>query len=106
MREPLIIYSRKDYPEYHDQLEKIFARIKRKPVIAEEHDGVTSLIAAVEAGHGLAVVPGCLSCMVGPRLKLVPVTPALEPVTVGVAWRKEKLDPAAARFIECVKKTV
>ena len=103
VREPLIIYNRKDYPEYYDELEKIFAGIGRKPVIAEEHDGVTSLIAAVEAGHGFALVPGCLACMVGPRLKLVPVTPALEPVTVGIAWRKEKLDAVAQRFSDCAK---
>lgn len=103
LREPLIAYNRRDYPEYHKQLERIFAGVGRKPSIAEEYDGVTSLVAAVEAGHGFALVPGCLACMVGPRLKLVPVTPALDPVTVGIAWRQEKQDPATSHFVECAK---
>ncbi|MGH7954006.1 MAG: LysR family transcriptional regulator, partial [Limisphaerales bacterium] len=65
-REPLIAYSRKDYPEYHKHIEKIFAPAGRTPPIAGEHDGITSLIAAVEAGRGLALVPGCVACMAGP----------------------------------------
>ena len=101
--QPLIAYNQKDYPEYHKQLEKIFASVGRRPSIAEEHDGVTSLIAAVEAGKGFALVPGCTACMVGPRLKLVPIAPALEPVVVGIAWRKENLDLAAGKFIACAK---
>jgi len=54
-REPFITYSRKDYPEAHEQLATMFAAIKTKPRIAEEHDSVSSLIAAVEAGNGPAI---------------------------------------------------
>ena len=81
-REPLIAYSRKDYPEYHEMLGKLFAPVGRRPRIAGEHDGATSLIAAVESGRGLALVPECLACMVGARLKLLPLRPALPPVPV------------------------
>ena len=45
-REPLITYSRKDYAEYHEQMEKFFAQVGCKPQFAGEHDGVTSLLAA------------------------------------------------------------
>ena len=48
--EPLIAYSRKEYPEYHDMLEKLFASVGRMPRIVGEHDGVSSIVAAVEAG--------------------------------------------------------
>src|SRR5205085_1178735 len=43
--EPLITYSRKEYPDAHENLTAMFAAIKRKPRIAEEHDSVSSLIA-------------------------------------------------------------
>src|SRR5437660_5685015 len=43
-REPLIAYSRKDYPEAHEYLEAMFASIKSKPRVVEEHDSVSSLI--------------------------------------------------------------
>jgi DNA-binding transcriptional LysR family regulator len=82
-REPLIAYSRKDYPDYHQMLGKLFAPFGRKPNIVGEHDGVTSLIAEVEAGRGFALVPSCVACMVGPRLKLIPLTPAPGPLVVG-----------------------
>ena len=37
-REPLIVYSRKEYPEAHERLDAMFRAIKPKPRIAEEHD--------------------------------------------------------------------
>jgi DNA-binding transcriptional LysR family regulator len=98
-REPLVIYSRVEYPEAHDQLEQMFASVKAKPRIAEEHDGVASLIAGVESGAGVALVPESIACISGPRLKLVRVLPALEPLIVGAAWSKEGLTPAAERFL-------
>jgi DNA-binding transcriptional LysR family regulator len=102
-REPLIAYSRKDYPEVHEHLAALFARVKSKPRILEEHDGVTSLIAAVEAGAGVAVTPQTLACTAGTRLKLVPISPALEPIIVGVAWTKAGLTAAAERFLQCAR---
>jgi len=102
-REPLITYSRKDYPEAHENLATMFAAIKSKPRIAEEHDSVSSLIAAVEAGNGVAIAPQSLACTAGPRLKLIPFSPALAPLVVGAAWMKNGLTPAGERFLTCAR---
>ena len=102
-REPLITYSRKDYPEAHEMLAAMFAGIKSKPRIVEEHDSVSSLIAAVESGAGVAVAPDSLTCTSGPRLKLIPFEPALEPLVIGAAWCKGGLTSAAERFLKCAK---
>ena len=103
-REPLLGYSRKDYPEYHEMLEKLFASIGRKPRIVGEHDGVTSIVAAVEAGHGFALVPSCVACMVGgspqgPRLKLIPLKPALPAIPVVAIWKKDSTTALIEKFI-------
>ena len=98
-REPLVAYSRADYPEYHEDLAAMFAGQKKRPRIAEEHDGVTSLVAAVESGAGIALAPSCLACMVGERLKLIPLKAVKCEVVVGAAWKPEKLSPVAERFI-------
>ncbi|HXT38890.1 MAG TPA: LysR substrate-binding domain-containing protein [Candidatus Angelobacter sp.] len=103
-REPIITYSRKDYPEAHQMLDAMFAGIKGKPRIAEEHDSVSSLIAAVESGAGVAVAPQSLTCTAGPRLKLIPLSPAPEPLIIGAAWLKNGLSTAAERFLQCAKK--
>ena len=99
VREPLIAYSRKDYPEYHVMLEKLFASVGRKPRIAEEHDGVSGIVLAVESGAGFALVPSCVSCMVGPRLKLIPLAAAVPEIPVVAAWKKESLTEAVRQFI-------
>ncbi|MGB8167750.1 MAG: LysR substrate-binding domain-containing protein [Chthoniobacteraceae bacterium] len=97
--EPLIAYSRNDYPEYHDMLAALFAPTGRAPSIAEEHDSVTSLIAAVEAGRGFALVPSCMACMVGPRLKILPLTPASPPLRVGAVSREGHISLVVKNFI-------
>jgi DNA-binding transcriptional LysR family regulator len=102
-REPLIGYNRTDYPDYHEGLAALFAATKIKPNIAEEHDGVTSLIAAVEAGRGVALVPGCVACMVGPRLKILPLTPAGPPIVVGAARREKDVSGIVGKFIAAAR---
>jgi DNA-binding transcriptional LysR family regulator len=106
VREPLVIYSRVEYPEAHEELAEMFANIKSKPRIAEEHDGVASLIAGVESGAGVALVPESIACIAGPRLKLVRVSPPPPPLIIGAAWSKDGLSPAAERFLKCAKGVV
>lgn len=99
-REPLIAYTRADYPEYHDTLNTLFKLGKTKPVIAEEHDSVTSLIAAVEAGRGIALLPSCVACMVGPRMKLIPLNPPAAPIVVGAVVREGNVSEFVEKLIE------
>jgi DNA-binding transcriptional LysR family regulator len=102
-REPLIAYNRKEYPEYHAFLAELFDTIESKPVIGEECEGLASLVAAVEAGGGVALVPRSMVCLVGPRLKLIPITPAPKPLVIGAAWPERGLEPAAERFLKCAR---
>lgn len=101
--ERLVAYSRVEYPEYHDLLGSLFAPTGAKPVIAEEHDGATSLMAAVEAGRGLAIVPSSLACLAGPRLRVLELRPAPVPLVVGVAYARGKLNPTSERFVKLLR---
>ena len=102
-REPIIAYSRKDYPEAHEMLADVFASWKGKLRIVEEHDSVSGLIAAVEAGTGVAVAAQSLTCAAGPRLKLIPFQPAPGPLVVGAVWSKSGLTGAAESFLKAAK---
>lgn len=97
--EPLIAYTRGAYPEYHDGLHRLFRSAGRTPAIAEEHESVTSLIAAVEAGRGIALVPSVLGCLSGPRLKIVPLAPGTPPIAVGAVCRERAVSVAVEKFI-------
>jgi LysR family transcriptional regulator, benzoate and cis,cis-muconate-responsive activator of ben and cat genes len=100
--ERLIGYSRDEYPEYHAWLREIFRPFGFDPVIAEEHDSVTSLIAAVEAGRGIAIAPSSLRCLAGPRLKLLPIRPNLPPIVIGVMYNPPLSDPGE-QFVAAAK---
>jgi len=103
-KRPLIGFSRADYPDYHELLDNIFRPEKLKMRITEEHDGVASLIAAVESGAGVAVVTESLSCVTGARLKFLKISPEPKPLVLGAVWLKDELAPAAGRCVECAKK--
>jgi DNA-binding transcriptional LysR family regulator len=105
-REPIIAYSRKEYPEAHEMLTSLFAPTGTKLRIVGEHDSVSSLIAAVEAGTGVAIVPQTLTCTSGPRLKIVPITPVPPPLIVGAAWLKGGLSASGERFLHYAKEVV
>ena len=104
--EPLIVLNRKDYPDYHELLANVFGRTKFKLRIVEEHDSGTSLIAAVEAGAGVAVASASLGCTAGLRLKLIPILPPPAPLIIGAAWSANPLSPAAQIFLNCARDTV
>lgn len=103
IREPFVSYSRKDYPEAYKMVLGLFSGMKAKPRIVEEHDSVSSLIAAIEAGAGVAIAPNSLKCTAGWRLKFVPFSPALQPIIIGAYWPKKPMSAAAEKFLQGAK---
>jgi DNA-binding transcriptional LysR family regulator len=103
-KERLVAYCLADYPEYHAWLAELFSAFRRPPQIAEEHEGATSLIAAVEAGRGVALVQQGFQCLAGPRLKVRPLSPAPRPLVLGVAWRKGVQFAAVDNFIAAARR--
>jgi len=103
VHQPIIAYSRKDYPDAHELLGKVFAPAKAKPRIVEEHDSVSGLIAAVESGAGVAIVTETLTCTAGVRLKLVPISPEPAPLVIGLSFPRKGLNAATEQFLKCAK---
>jgi DNA-binding transcriptional LysR family regulator len=100
-RESFIGLTREDFPDYHAYLAAVFAPVKDKPRVIEEHDSMTSVISAIEAGTGVGVaVPGL---SFGSQVKLVRLTPEPKPFSFGIVTRKGKLSPATEKFWQCAK---
>lgn len=93
--ERLLAYNREEYPEYLEGLHEVFKPHHYQPDIVEEHDSATSLIAAVEAGRGIAIVTSTMRCLAGPRLKLLPIKPALSSLDMGALYASP-----ASRWVE------
>ena len=102
-REPILGRTRHEYPEAHAGLLKILAPYTRSPNIVEEYDSFASLIAAVEAGRGAALMARIPSLVAGKHLALRPLKPPAPRFPVAVAYRKEGLSAAAAAFLAATR---
>ena len=102
-RYPFLALSRSDFPDYHEILEGLFATGKTRLRIAEEHESITSLIAALEAGDGVSLVTESIACVVGARLKLLRLSPAPQPLAVAAVWPEDGFSAPAAQFLDCTR---
>jgi DNA-binding transcriptional LysR family regulator len=102
-REPFIGLMPEKYSRYEEYVAAIFAGVKDKPRIVEEHDGWTGVFSAVSAGTGVALSSDAFSYMFGDRVKLLRLTPEPKRVAIGIIMRKEKLSLAAEKFCQCAK---
>ena len=99
-QERLIVYSLAEYPDYHEWLKRLYEEANQTlSANLEEHDSGTGIMAAVEAGRGVALVPSVLSCVAGPRLRFLGFHPSPPPFIIGVAYHRRHLSPAAQRFV-------
>jgi DNA-binding transcriptional LysR family regulator len=102
-REPFVGLTREDYPRYLEYLDAIFARVKDKPRLVEEHDGWSGVFSSVSAGVGVALTSDTFNYAFDDRIKLVHLTPEPKRVAVGIITRKGKLSAAAENFCQCAK---
>src|SRR5206468_5736168 len=101
--QPLIGLTREDYPNYYDLLSIIFSKVKQKPRVIEEHDSMTGVMSAVEAGTGVAIGVDVFGHSFGNRVKFLHLTPEPKPFSVGIVATKGRLSPAAEKFWQSAK---
>lgn len=104
LKESLITFSRNDYPGYLEFIEEAFSEFKRTPRIAEEHDGISSVLTAVEAGRGIALVGAAVGSLSGSRVRIVPVA-GVPPVSVIALWNKDSTSQFIGKFVGIVVET-
>ena len=103
--EPLVTLSRKEYPGAHSMLENLFRTLRLKPRIALECDSGSSVVAAIEAGRGIALTIPVLKLVTGRRLLYRPLTGINEAVSIGIARaRNADITPAGEKFCEALRK--
>lgn len=101
--EKFVTYSRDEYPEYHIYLNAIFETDGFHPNIVEEHTGGVSLVTAIEAGSGIAILPQNLEMTTGARIRLVPISPSPSPIIIGMAYPANRRDPVSIRLRQCAR---
>lgn len=101
----LVVYSQKEYPDYWAFIGAWFKQQGINARIASECDGVTSLISAVDAGLGIALVVERIACLIPERVVLKTLNPQPEPLQISVGMLdRHKNDKMLAVFVEELKR--
>jgi DNA-binding transcriptional LysR family regulator len=105
--EKLLLYDREHYPEYWERITGFFKDNKLQAKIGGEFDGISSLLAALEAGMGVALLSDSIPINRGTREPLVGIPLSTEPgkivVAAGVA-ADQPCRPSVLAFIEELKR--
>jgi DNA-binding transcriptional LysR family regulator len=103
--EPLLVFCRRDYPEYWEIITGWLRKQRLRPKIAGEHDGVDSLMAAVESGLGVAVVTIRTADRLPKRVQLRTLSSAPDPLCIAAGYRENRAeDKPLAVFVEELRK--
>ena len=70
----------------------------------EEHDSMSGIMSAVEAGTAVAIGPD-FGYSFGNRIRFLHPTPEPKPFSVGIVALKGGLSPAAEKFWQCAKES-
>lgn len=98
LEQNLQVYAGSQYPDYQRWLLRLAGD---KSLRQEPHDSLHSLLAAVEAGRGVALLPGCIEQLSANRLLLRPLADAANAFVVGVALPQRALPEALAFACAC-----
>ena len=100
-QEPLLVFRQKDYPEYWENITGWLQANGLRPRIAGEYDGAESLLAAVEAGLGVAIVSARTAHLFPTRVRLKNLTAAPAPLCIVAGYRADRADDKPlAVFVE------
>ncbi len=103
--EPLLVFCQRDYPEYWEIITGWLRKQRLRPKIAGEHDGVDSLMAAVESGLGVAVVTIRTAGRLPKRVQLKILSSAPDPLCIAAGYRANRAeDKPLAVFVEELRK--
>jgi DNA-binding transcriptional LysR family regulator len=95
----LVVYRAKEFPEYYGWVSKVLGVSKARLVVSEECSDVMSLIAAVQAGSGVAVVGDFITPLTGERVRFVPFVSGAHSLEVGLVYRKSDHDKGVKGFL-------
>ncbi len=102
-KEPIISLSRRGFRWYNALVERVLSPYNRNLKIVEEFDDSQSVIAAVEAGRGVAIAWSVVARTAGRRLAFRPLRPDPQPLPIVVAYRQVAATPLLEEFVSAAK---
>jgi DNA-binding transcriptional LysR family regulator len=85
---------------YHEIIVGLAKKAGFRPQIASEVDGVSTALALVERGLGIAILPRSESPSASNRVRCIPIGNPPVSIEFGVIWRRENMSPIVRWFID------
>jgi DNA-binding transcriptional LysR family regulator len=102
---PLVMFCQRDYPEYWQVVMSWLRGHGARAKVAGEYDGVESLLAAVAAGLGVALVTDRTRGHMRSRVRLKPLSSPPAPLCIAAGQRAARAHhPPIAVFLEELRK--
>jgi DNA-binding transcriptional LysR family regulator len=102
-REDFVMFKRSEAPKLFDEMTQLCAKAGFIPQIVSEPPMIQTLLMAVAAGIGVAMVPGCVRSYRQPGVTILPVRP-VSPVIDFVQIRpKGESSPTVSAWLELVR---
>jgi DNA-binding transcriptional LysR family regulator len=100
--EPFIFTSEKNSPSYRSLISRMCERAGFVPRVVQEVDRARTGVQYVAAGFGISIFAEHISRLPAPGVRFVPLSPPVQKMRYGIAWRKGS-EEVVARFVDYVK---
>lgn len=101
--EPFVHFPRREAPDLYDELMRRCAAVGFAPRIVQSAARWVTIVALVEAGLGVALVPRSLTRLAWPGVRFLPVKPAGKPAEVFAVFPRAGLSTPAEKFREVLR---
>lgn len=100
---PVVMPSRKVSPVYFDSIISGCKRHGLNPRILHEVRSISSQLAYVSCGQGLALVPGSMKRLAPENVRVIPLIEDISIVTTAVAWPTNKHAPLTDHAVDVLR---
>jgi LysR family transcriptional regulator, benzoate and cis,cis-muconate-responsive activator of ben and cat genes len=104
-KEPVLTLFKSSYPWYNSYIARLLSPHNDSFAFAEDHEHAGSVIAAVEAGRGVAIVYDVMARSMAHRVVVRPLTPSPPRAPLVLLYRREGKSPIMDTFIRAARST-
>ncbi|MDR3456258.1 MAG: LysR family transcriptional regulator [Verrucomicrobiae bacterium] len=101
--EDFVMFKRSEAPKLADAMMQLCARAGFTPQVVSEPPMIQTVLLAVAAGIGVAIVPGCVRSFRQPGVTILPVRPASPFIDLVLTRPNGEPSPTVAAWLELVR---
>jgi DNA-binding transcriptional LysR family regulator len=101
--EDFVMFKRSEAPKLADAMTQLCAKAGFTPQVVSELPMIQTMLMAVAAGIGVALVPGCVRSFRQPGVTILPVRPVSPVIDLVLTRPKGEPSPTVSAWLELVR---